>query len=52
MADAVVVGSAIIDKINEAYKRDKNNIKLIAESSANLVKSLSHALKNDNNYTG
>ena len=45
-ADAVVVGSAIIDKINEAYKKDKNNIKLIADSAANLVKTLSNALNN------
>jgi tryptophan synthase alpha chain len=45
-ADAVVVGSAIIDKINEAYKKDKNNIKLIADSAADLVKSLSNALNN------
>ena len=43
-ADAVVVGSAIIDKINEAYKKDKNNIKLIADSAADLVKTLSNAL--------
>ncbi|MBT3938607.1 MAG: tryptophan synthase subunit alpha [Pelagibacterales bacterium] len=48
-ADAVVVGSAIIDKINEAYKKDKNNNQLIAEYAANLVKSLSTAL---NNYKG
>ena len=46
MADAVVVGSAIIDKINEAYKKDKNNNQLMAESAANLVKSLSTALNN------
>ena len=45
-ADAVVVGSAIIDKINEAYKKDKNNNQLIAEYAANLVKSLSIALNN------
>jgi len=45
-ADAVVVGSAIIDKINEAYKKDKNNNQLIAEYAANLVKSLSTALNN------
>tara|TARA_B110000093_G_scaffold171287_1_gene201141 strand:- start:1097 stop:1930 length:834 start_codon:yes stop_codon:yes gene_type:complete len=45
-ADAVVVGSAIIDKINEAYKKDKNNIKLIADSAADLVKNLSNALNN------
>ena len=45
-ADAVVVGSAIIDKINEAYKKDKNNIKLIADSAADLVKTLSNALNN------
>jgi tryptophan synthase alpha chain len=45
-ADAVVVGSAIIDKINEAYKKYKNNIKLIAESAADLVKTLSNALNN------
>jgi tryptophan synthase alpha chain len=48
-ADAIVVGSAIIDKINEAYKKDKNNNQLIAEYAANLVKSLSTAL---NNYKG
>tara|TARA_B110000196_G_scaffold307170_1_gene306492 strand:+ start:180 stop:1013 length:834 start_codon:yes stop_codon:yes gene_type:complete len=46
IADAVVVGSAIIDKINEAYKKDKNNIKLIADSAADLVKNLSNALNN------
>ena len=46
IADAVVVGSAIIDKINEAYKKDKNNIKLIADSAADLVKTLSNALNN------
>jgi len=45
-ADAVVVGSAIIDKINEAYKKDRNNIKLIADSAADLVKNLSNALNN------
>ena len=45
-ADAVVVGSAIINKINEAYKKDKNNIKLIADSAADLVKTLSNALNN------
>ena len=45
-ADAIVVGSAIIDKINEAYKKDKNNIKLIADSAADLVKNLSNALNN------
>mgnify|MGYP006101780651 FL=1 len=45
-ADAVVVGSAIIDKINEAYKKDKNNNQLIAEYAENLVKSLSTALNN------
>jgi tryptophan synthase alpha chain len=45
-ADAVVVGSAIIDKINEAYKKDKNNIKLIADSTADFVKTLSTALNN------
>jgi tryptophan synthase alpha chain len=45
-ADAVVVGSAIIDKINEAYKKDKNNNQLIAEHAANLVKSLSAAINN------
>jgi tryptophan synthase alpha chain len=45
-ADAVVVGSAIIDKINEAYKKDKNNIKLIANSTADFVKTLSTALNN------
>ena len=45
-ADAVVVGSAIIDKINEAYKKDRNNIKLIADSAADLVKTLSNALNN------
>tara|TARA_B110000116_G_scaffold193867_1_gene168738 strand:- start:40 stop:873 length:834 start_codon:yes stop_codon:yes gene_type:complete len=45
-ADAVVVGSAIIDKINEAYKKDKNNNQLISEYAVNLVKSLSTALNN------
>ena len=45
-ADAVVVGSAIIDKINEAYKKDRDNIKLIADSAADLVKNLSNALNN------
>ena len=46
IADAVVVGSAIIEKINNAYQKDKNNIKLIADSAANLVKTLSNALNN------
>jgi len=45
-ADAVVVGSAIIDKINEAYKKDKNDIKFIVNSAADLVKNLSNALNN------
>jgi tryptophan synthase alpha chain len=45
-ADAVVVGSAIIEKINQAYKKDKNNIKLIADSTADFVKTLSTALNN------
>ena len=44
IADAVVVGSAIIDKIKEAYEKDKNNIKLIADSATDLVKSLSAVL--------
>jgi len=44
IADAVVVGSAIIDKIKEAYEKDKKNIKLIADSAADLVKSLSAVL--------
>ena len=46
IADAVVVGSAIIDKINEAYQKDKNNIKLIANSARDFVQSLSAALNN------
>ena len=49
-ADAVVVGSAIIDKIYDVYKKDKNNIKLITETVSNLVKSLSKAIKNDSKY--
>ena len=49
-ADAVVVGSAIIDKIYDAYKEDKNNIKLMTETVSNLVKSLSKAIKNDSKY--
>ena len=46
IADAVVVGSAIIEKINKAYQKDKNNIELIANSAADLVQSLSTALNN------
>ena len=49
-ADAVVVGSAIIEKIYDVYKKDKNNIKLITETVSNLVKSLSKAIKNDSKY--
>ena len=49
-ADAVVVGSAIIDKIYDAYKEDKNNIKLMTETVFDLVKSLSKAIKNDSKY--
>ena len=45
IADAVVVGSAIIDKINKSYQKDKNNIKLIANSAGDFVQSLSTALK-------
>jgi tryptophan synthase alpha chain len=44
IADAVVVGSAIIDKIKKAYEKDKNNIKFIADSAADFVKSLSTVL--------
>ena len=44
IADAVVVGSAIIDKINKSYQKDKNNIKLIANSARDFVQSLSTAL--------
>ena len=46
IADAVVVGSAIIDKINKSYQKDKNNIKLIANSARDFVQSLSTALNN------
>jgi len=46
IADAVVVGSAIIDNINESYQKDKNNIKLIANSARDFVQSLSTALNN------
>ena len=42
----VVVGSAIIDKINKSYQKDKNNIKLIANSARDFVQSLSTALNN------
>ena len=49
-ADAVVVGSAIIDKIYDVYKKDKNNIKLITETVSNFIKSLSKAIKNDSKY--
>ncbi|MDB9762859.1 tryptophan synthase subunit alpha [Alphaproteobacteria bacterium] len=45
IADAVVVGSAIIDNINESFQKDKNNIKLIANSAGDFVQSLSTALK-------
>ena len=44
IADAVVVGSEIIDNINESYQKDKNNIKLIANSARDFVQSLSTAL--------
>jgi tryptophan synthase alpha chain len=44
IADAVVVGSAIIDNINKSYQKDKNNIKLIANSARDFVQSLSTAL--------
>ena len=44
IADAVVVGSAIIDKIKEAYEKDKKHIKLIADSAADVGKSLSAVL--------
>ena len=43
-ADAIVMGSAIIEKIYEAYTRDNNNINFIVDEVCFLVKSISNAI--------
>ena len=47
-ADAIVVGSAIIEKIYESYNKNKNNIGLIVDETCAFVKSLSNSINNKN----
>ena len=45
-ADAIVVGSAIIEKIYESYNKNKNNIGFIVGETCAFVKSLSNSINN------
>ena len=47
-ADAVVVGSAIIEKIYAAHKKNHNDKISIVEEVSNFVKSLSNAIRDNN----
>ena len=47
-ADAIVVGSAIIEKIYESYKKNKNNLGFIVDETCAFVKSLSNSINNKN----
>jgi tryptophan synthase alpha chain len=47
-SDAVVVGSAIIEKICEAYQKDNSNIEFIVNEVSTLVKNLSNAINRKN----
>ncbi len=47
-ADAIVVGSAIIEKIYESYTKNKNNIGFIVSETCTFVKSLSNSINNKN----
>ncbi len=47
-ADAIVVGSAIIEKIYEIYNKDNKDNIFIAEEVSNFVKSLSNAIISNN----
>ena len=47
-ADAIVVGSAIIEKIYESYSKNKNNIGFIVGETCAFVKSLSNSINNKN----
>ena len=47
-ADAIVVGSAIIEKIYESYSKNKNNIGFIVDETCAFVKSLSNSINNKN----
>ena len=47
-ADAIVVGSAIIEKIYESYNKNKNNIGFIVDETCAFVKNLSNSINNKN----
>lgn len=44
ISDAVVVGSAIIEKINEAYSKNNSDVDFIINETSAFVKSLSNAI--------
>lgn len=48
ISDAVVVGSAIIEKINEAYNKNNSDVDFIINETSIFVKSLSNAINRKN----
>jgi len=48
ISDAVVVGSAIIEKINEAYNKNSSDVDFILNETSVFVKSLSNAINKKN----